>query len=126
MLRQDDAAALKRYRLAADQGHAKAQNNLGILYSESATFPRDYIAAFMWIKLAQQHGFTDAKNGLDSLSVRMRPDQIDKAQSTGRRKIGHNATLGDLTDVKMYRQGFSHGGRGRRIVDGDTLKTGFE
>ena len=39
---QDDAEAMKWYRLAADQGHAMAQHNLGGMYHLGQGVPQDY------------------------------------------------------------------------------------
>ncbi len=39
---QDYQKALKWYRLAAEQGHADAQNNLGVMYSYGDGVPQDY------------------------------------------------------------------------------------
>ena len=42
---------MKWYRLAADQGHAKAQNNLGSIYVKGQGVPQDYVLAHMWFNL---------------------------------------------------------------------------
>ena len=39
---QNLSEALKWYRKAADQGHAKAQNDLGVLYYEGEGVPKNY------------------------------------------------------------------------------------
>jgi TPR repeat protein len=38
----------KWYRLAAEQGHAKAQYNLGLMYYNGEGVPEDYVIAYMW------------------------------------------------------------------------------
>jgi hypothetical protein len=42
---QDDAAARRWYGLAADQGLAEAQNNLGFMHKQGQGGPQDYAAA---------------------------------------------------------------------------------
>ena len=49
---QDDAEAARWLRLAADQGHAEAQYNLGGMYAEGLGVPQDRVAAYMWLSLA--------------------------------------------------------------------------
>ena len=38
---EDDAEAVRWYRLAAEQGHASAQYNLGLMYAEGNGVPED-------------------------------------------------------------------------------------
>jgi len=40
------------YRLAAQQGHARAQSNLGVLYANGQGMPKDVIRAYMWLTVA--------------------------------------------------------------------------
>ena len=49
---QDYAEAVTWYRKAANQGHAAAQNNLGLLYEDGRGVPQDYVQAHMWFNLA--------------------------------------------------------------------------
>jgi len=49
---QDDAEAVRRYRLAADQGYAIAQLHLGASYAIGEGVRQDNIAAYMWFSLA--------------------------------------------------------------------------
>ena len=53
---QDDAEAVRWYRLAADQGHAKAQYNLGVMYDNGDGVPQDYAEAVSWYRLAADQG----------------------------------------------------------------------
>ena len=43
--------AAQWYRLAADQGLAGAQFNLGIMYTEGKGVPQDHVLAHMWLDL---------------------------------------------------------------------------
>ena len=49
---QDDAEAVRWYRLAADQGYAIAQLHLGASYAIGEGVRQDNIAAYMWFSLA--------------------------------------------------------------------------
>ncbi|WP_236376310.1 tetratricopeptide repeat protein [Mesorhizobium muleiense] len=48
----DYVEAAKSYRLAADQGHAKAQFNLGHMYATGLGVPQDYVEAMKCFRLA--------------------------------------------------------------------------
>jgi TPR repeat protein len=50
---QDYAEAVKWYRLAAEQGYAIAQSNLGAMYSKGQGGPHNYVAAYKWFALAK-------------------------------------------------------------------------
>ena len=51
-------------RLAADQGDAAAQYNLGIAYAEGLGVPRDETEAARWFRLAADQGLADAQASL--------------------------------------------------------------
>ena len=61
---QDDAEAVKWYRLAADQGDAKAQYNLGNMYRKGQGVPQDYAEAVKWYRLAAEQGAAYAQYNL--------------------------------------------------------------
>jgi len=56
--------ALRLYRLAADQGHAVAQSNLGSMYDQGLGVPQDDAEAVKWYRLAADQGFAAAQAGL--------------------------------------------------------------
>jgi TPR repeat protein len=58
---QDHAEAVKWYRLAADQGLAEAQYNLGVSYYDG---PQNYAEAEKWFRLAAGQGFANANFNL--------------------------------------------------------------
>ena len=43
---------MKWYRLAAEQGHPKAQLNLAAMYGNGQGVPRDYVMAYAWAEIA--------------------------------------------------------------------------
>ena len=53
---QDYAEAVKWYRLAAEQGDADAQYNLGLMYDNGNGVPQDYKEAVKWYRLAAEQG----------------------------------------------------------------------
>ena len=48
--------AVRWYRLAAEQGHAYAQYNLGLMYRQGEGVPQDDAEAVRWYRLAAEQG----------------------------------------------------------------------
>ncbi len=46
--RGDYDTALREFRLLAEQGHAQAQVNLGIMSSQGRGVPKNYVQAYVW------------------------------------------------------------------------------
>ena len=65
--RCDYAEAARWYRLAADQGCAGAQSNLGIMCANGQGVAQDYAEAVRWYRLAADQGFASAQNNLGSM-----------------------------------------------------------
>ena len=63
-LRGDYATALSLWRPLADQGNARAQRNLGVMYHNGQGVPRDFAAAAMWIGKAAGQGDPAAQHNL--------------------------------------------------------------
>ena len=61
---QDYAEAARWYRIAADQGHADAPYDLGLMYQKGQGVPQDYAAAMKWYRIAAEQGDADAQNNL--------------------------------------------------------------
>ena len=55
---------MKWYRLAAEQGQADAQYNLGLRYDNGVGVPRDYQEAVRWYRLAAEQGDAQAQYNL--------------------------------------------------------------
>ena len=64
---QDDAEAVRWYRLAAEQGHADAQSNLGVMYDTGRGVPQDDAEAVRWYRLAAEQGHAIAQRRLDEM-----------------------------------------------------------
>ncbi len=56
-LRGDYATALREWRPLAEQGDAKAQYNLGIMYDNGQGVPQDYAQALQWFRKAAEQGY---------------------------------------------------------------------
>ncbi len=86
---QDFAEAVKWYHKAAEQGYAKAQNNLGFMYKNGLGVPRDYVQAYIWLNIAAS-SFPPGENrdavvkGRDIIAERMTPAQLSEAQKLAR------------------------------------------
>ena len=57
---EDLVASAKRYLESAEQGDAKAQWNLGLMYLAGLGVPQDLVAAEQWIEKAAAQGYADA------------------------------------------------------------------
>lgn len=56
--------ALKIFTEAAEQGHAVAQNNLGLMYDNGEGVPKDASQAVMWYRKAAEQGYALAQYNL--------------------------------------------------------------
>jgi len=61
---QADAEALAWFRKAAERNDARAQDFLGILYSQGRGVARDYVASAQWFRLAAEQGQEHAQREL--------------------------------------------------------------
>jgi hypothetical protein len=69
-LPQDFTEAVAWYRKAADQGFARAQDDLGYMYLEGKGVWRDYSEAARWYRKAAKQGDEYALRALDSMNIR--------------------------------------------------------
>jgi TPR repeat protein len=65
---QDLTEAARYYRLAAEQGFAFAQSNLGHLYSDGEGVAQDFVEAAQLYGLAAAQGQVEAVDGLKALA----------------------------------------------------------
>ena len=63
----DYTSAVKWYRLAAEQGDAKAQNNLAAMFSLGRGVAQDYVEAVKWYQRAAEQGDAAAQNNLGAM-----------------------------------------------------------
>ncbi len=85
---QDDAEAIRWYRLAAEQGYAAGQRNLGVAYTTGRGVRQDNVAAYTWFSLAASAAsgnfLDDYVNSRDRAAERLNPDQLAEAQRLAR------------------------------------------
>ena len=62
--RGDYVTALREWRPLAEQGHAKAQFNLGVMYADGEGIQQDYGQAAQWYRRAAEQGDADAQTNL--------------------------------------------------------------
>ncbi len=72
------------YKLAAEQGHAVAQGNLGAMYAFGRGVLKDYVYAHMWGNIAATNGNELVAKLRDDFEKKMTPTQLEKAQDLAR------------------------------------------
>jgi hypothetical protein len=66
---QDYAEAVRLYSLAAAQGYAAAQNNLGVMFDSGQGVAQDRAEAIRWFRLAAAQGSAQAQTNLKALGA---------------------------------------------------------
>ena len=66
---QDYAEAVRLYRLAAAQGYAIAQSNLGVMFENGQGVAQDRAEAIRWYRLAAAQGHARAQANLKRLGA---------------------------------------------------------
>jgi hypothetical protein len=70
---QDYKEAVKRYRLAAENGDAEAQNNMGVMYEKGRAVPQNDKEALKWYRLAAEQGHAEARKKIKRLELEPKP-----------------------------------------------------
>jgi TPR repeat protein len=73
---QDYAVARDWYVLAARQGHARAQFNLGLMAASAQGGPLDLPQAYIWLSMAVAAGVAGAEKSLRQTAARMRETDL--------------------------------------------------
>jgi TPR repeat protein len=60
----DYQTALKEWQPLANQGYARARNNLGVMYHKGQGVPQDYKLAVQWYRKASEQGEATAQNNV--------------------------------------------------------------
>jgi hypothetical protein len=87
---EDDAEAVRWYRLAAEQGDAIAQVRLGWMYAYGEGGPEDDVLAYMWWHLAAAQGDEAGQNNKARAEEMMTRAQIAEGQRLSREWIEAN------------------------------------
>lgn len=95
---QDYAEAIKWYRMAAEQGVADAQSDLGTKYFIGQGVLQDFTDAERWWHMAAEQGFDSAQNNLGSMygkGIGVPQDSITGSTlfSVRRRRLRRNRAL---------------------------------
>ena len=56
--RADYATEMRLYRQLSDQGNARAQTYLGVMYEKGRGVPQDFAEALKWFRVAADNGAT--------------------------------------------------------------------
>ena len=80
----DYTIALKEWKPLAEQGHANAQKNLGVMYEFGNGVLQDNLTAHMWYNIASANGHKKAGEYRDERADLMTPDTIEKATAMAR------------------------------------------
>ena len=81
---EDHGEAFRWYRLAADQGVADAQLNLGVMYGNGYGVIQDYTRALMWWTIAASQGQGTAGKNRDIVESKMSLADVSKARKLAR------------------------------------------
>lgn len=75
-----ESPSLVQMRVAAEQGNADAQLEMGILYEFGYNMPKNHVAALAWYLRAAEQGNVLAVKRRDQIKSGMKPDEIEAAQ----------------------------------------------
>ena len=89
---EDDAEAARWLRLAADQGLAAAQQNLGLMYANGEGVLQDNVTAHMWFNIAGANGSEFGRDNREKIEWKMTPADISEAQKRARICMASNYT----------------------------------
>jgi TPR repeat protein len=76
----NNAEAVKWYHLAADQGNAIAQFNLGVMYANGEGVPSNSVIAYAWLNIAAASGDKNTIHNRSIVEAKMTSSQITAAQ----------------------------------------------
>ena len=75
---------MRWYRMAAEQGNADAQYNLGFMYAIGSGVLKDATLAHMWLNIAGANGSEIAREWRDTIEDDMTATQITRATELAR------------------------------------------
>jgi TPR repeat protein len=78
--RGDYTPAIRLFRPLAEQGNAKAQHLIGVMYHRGEGVARNSVRAFAWFSLAAAHGDRDAKAKLRDVSKTLTAKELAQAK----------------------------------------------
>ena len=78
--RGDYMPAIRLFRPLAEQGNAKAQHLIGLMYHRGEGVARSKVRAFAWFSMAAAHGDREAKAKLRDVSKNMTGAELSQAR----------------------------------------------
>jgi TPR repeat protein len=78
--RGDYMPAIRLFRPLAEQGNARAQHLIGVMYHKGEGVARNPVRALAWFSMAAAHGDSDAKAKLHEVSKTMTPEELSQAR----------------------------------------------
>jgi TPR repeat protein len=78
--RGDYVPAIRLFRPLAEQGNAKAQSALGVMYRRGEGVARSSVRAFIWLSRAAARGDARARVELRDVSQTMTPEELSQAR----------------------------------------------
>jgi TPR repeat protein len=79
--RGDYVPAMRVFRTLAEQGNAKAQNVLGVMFRKGQGVPKSPARAHMWFSFAAKRGEAGARAELREVSRTMTAQEISQADA---------------------------------------------
>jgi TPR repeat protein len=96
--RGEYATALRLFQPLANEGNARAQFGLGVMYNNGRGVAQDYVRAHMWFNLSASRGDTEAAENRSIVENEMTLEQIAEAQKLARQWKPTAARKGMPTD----------------------------
>lgn len=97
-LRTNSAEAAKWYRLAADQGNAEAQYNLGAMYENGLGVAKDSTEAATWYRKAADQGYAAAQTALEHLVAKEKA-AAEKETNDFLAEVGRRAGIQNISEI---------------------------
>ena len=79
--RGDYVPAFRLFRPLAEQGNARAQTALGVMFRKGEGVPKNPVRARMWFSLAAKRGDAGARAGLSRVSRTLTQQEISQADA---------------------------------------------
>src|SRR5258706_8745479 len=99
--RGDYTTAQELWRPLAEQGIARAQNNLGVMYENAKGVPQDVNEALRWYRLAAEQGYAGAQNNLGLIYALGRGARRDPVRAYMWFSLAASSLSGDLGKTVM-------------------------
>ena len=114
---RDYQQALMELQPLAEQGDARAQYLVGIIYRDGLSVQQDFVTAYAWLHVAAANGQPQAASARDGMSWRLTPSEIDEAQRLAREWRPGYALAGSRTPQRNYNAGGTYDPNGPNSYD---------